>query len=40
MHSSKNWLLAIAAMTFCAGAQAADDGYSTTTAPAWMSPVA
>lgn len=30
MHSSKNWLLAIAVSTLSAGAQAADDGYSTT----------
>ncbi len=30
MHSSKNWLLAIAVTTLGAGAQAADDGYSTT----------
>ena len=30
MHSSKNWLLAIAATTLSAGAQAADDDYSTT----------
>ena len=28
MHSSKNWLLAIALITLSAGAQAADDGYS------------
>jgi uncharacterized protein YecT (DUF1311 family) len=28
MHSSKNWLLAIAVITLSAGAQAADDGYS------------
>ncbi len=30
MHSSKNWLLAIALITLSAGAQAAEDGYSTT----------
>jgi uncharacterized protein YecT (DUF1311 family) len=30
MHSSKNWLLAIAVTTLSAGAQAADDGYSVT----------
>ena len=30
MQSSKNWLLAIAVTTLSAGAQAADDGHSTT----------
>ena len=30
MHSSKNWLLAIAFLTLSAGAMAANDGYSTT----------
>ena len=30
MHSRKNWLLAIADTTLSAGAQATDDGYSTT----------
>ena len=30
MHSSKNWLLAIAAITLSAGTQAAGVGYSTT----------
>jgi uncharacterized protein YecT (DUF1311 family) len=30
MHSSKNWILAIAVTTLSAVVQAADDGYSTT----------